>query len=173
MDAPVSIAPRVVRKLVEEQFPELASLALSRIPSGGTDNAVFKLGDLYAVRLPLYAGVADQLARELEWLPVLAPLLPLAIPEPVVLGEPADGYPWPWAIYRWLPGETVTGHRIASEIDDVIPLAGFVAALHRLNIRDGPAAGPTNGFRGGPLRMRDAPPAERLTGHRASWTPLR
>lgn len=116
-----------------------------------SDSATF-----YVVRVPLYAAVAGQLVREFEWLPVLAPLLPLPIPEPVALGEPAYGYPWPWAIYRWLPGETVAGHRIASEIDDVIPVADFVAALHRLDIRDGPAVGPTNGFRGGPLRMRNA-----------------
>ena len=29
---------------------------------------------------------------------------PLAIPIPLAKGEPGEGYPWDWSIYRWLPG---------------------------------------------------------------------
>ncbi len=42
----------------------------------------------------------------MRWLPKLAPHLPLPVPEPVATGSPGDGYPFPWAIYTWLDGET-------------------------------------------------------------------
>jgi aminoglycoside phosphotransferase (APT) family kinase protein len=41
----------VVAALVAEQCPEFAGLPLRQVASGGTDNAVFRLGDELAVRL--------------------------------------------------------------------------------------------------------------------------
>ena len=38
----------------------------------------------------------------MDWLPKLAPSLSLHIPQPVAQGQPGSGYPFPWAIYRWM-----------------------------------------------------------------------
>jgi hypothetical protein len=35
-------------------------------------------------------------------------LLPVAILVPLGRGEPAEGYPWSWSVYRWLKGENPT-----------------------------------------------------------------
>ena len=41
--------------------------------SGGTDNAVFRIGDDLAVRMPLDPRAVDGLRKEIRWLPVVAP----------------------------------------------------------------------------------------------------
>jgi len=42
----------LVQKLLKSQCPEWAHLPLKRIHSSGTDNALFRLGKEYVVRLP-------------------------------------------------------------------------------------------------------------------------
>lgn len=52
---------------------------------------IYRLGEELSVRLPRHAEAIRQARKESEWLPRLAPHLPLAIPVPV--GEPDFGYP--------------------------------------------------------------------------------
>ena len=68
-------------------------MPLQLVDDHGWDNTVYRLGNDHAVRLPRRAAAAALLANELRWLPVLAPRLPLPVPEPVVAGRPAPGYP--------------------------------------------------------------------------------
>ena len=65
---------------------------MKRFPSGGTVNAVYRLGDAMAVRLPLVKDEALDVLTERKWLPRLALRLPVAIPEVLGTGEPAEGY---------------------------------------------------------------------------------
>src|SRR5919206_1954143 len=96
----------LVRRLLAEQFPEWAELPLRRIEPQGTVNAIYRLGDELAVRLPRRRGPTEPGGKEIEWLPRLAPLLPLAIPVPVAAGRPRAGYPWFWEVHTWVEGET-------------------------------------------------------------------
>ena len=112
-DDEVDTDASLVRRLVAAQFPEWADLPIEPVPSGGTDNALYRLGDDLVVRLPRHERTVGTLEIERRWLPKLAPLLPLAVPAPVAEGVPADGYPWTWSIYEWLEGETATRERIA------------------------------------------------------------
>jgi aminoglycoside phosphotransferase (APT) family kinase protein len=95
----------LVRRLLAAQFPDWADLPIERVPSAGTDNAIYRLGSDMAVRLPRVESATGQVEMEHRWLPRLAPHLPLAIPAPLAMGVAAEGYPWPWAVYRWLEGE--------------------------------------------------------------------
>lgn len=147
----------LVRRLLSAQFPRWADLPITAVPSAGTDNAIYRLGDHRAVRLPRIHWAAGQAEKEQRWLPALAPLLPLAIPHPLVLGEPGEGYPWRWSVQRWLAGENATIERLAAPADAAVELARFIIALHRIAPADGPPAGPGNFFRGVPLVLRDAP----------------
>jgi aminoglycoside phosphotransferase (APT) family kinase protein len=115
------------------------------------------------VRLPRgpRRGVG-QVDKDLRWLPMLAPLLPLAIPEPIAKGTPGEGYPFEWGIYRWLPGETATPDRIADPVRAAAEMAGFLAALQHIDAAGGPAAGPPNTSRGVPVRTRDAQTREAI-----------
>ncbi|ABS78116.2 phosphotransferase [Coxiella burnetii] len=64
------------------------------------DNRIFRLGEHMLVRLPSAANYAAQVEKEHQWLPKLAPLLPLPIPTPIAIGEPTSYYPWKWSIYN-------------------------------------------------------------------------
>jgi aminoglycoside phosphotransferase (APT) family kinase protein len=146
-----------VGRLVAAQFPRWAGLPIEPVPSAGTDNALYRLGEEMVVRLPRVQRAVAQVEKEQEWLPRLAPLLPLAIPVPLAKGAPAEDYPWEWSVYRWLEGETATIERIADLGQAAADLARFIAALRRVDPSDGPARGEHNSFRGVPLAARDAP----------------
>ncbi len=141
---------RLVRRLVAGQFPQWRGLPVERFPSGGTVNAMYRLGDDMVVRLPLVEGGAGDVRAEREWLPRLAPLLPTAVPEVLGTGEPAEGYPWPWSVYRWLPGELPEAGALTEPELLARDLAGFVSAMRDVALPDAPGA-----YRGGPLTTLD------------------
>jgi aminoglycoside phosphotransferase (APT) family kinase protein len=140
----------LVRRLLSAQFPHWADLAIDPVVSYGTDHDIYRLGDHLAARLPRIGWATEQAAKEARWLPKLAPQLPLAVPVQVAMGHPAEGYPFEWSVYEWLPGENANG-----TIDDLdqaaVDLAAFVNALRRVDARD---AHPR------PPRARGAPLAE-------------
>src|SRR5947207_9742242 len=123
----------LVRRLLAAQFPQWADLPIRPVRSAGTDNALYRLGEDMVVRLPRIHWAVGQVEKEQQWLPRLAPLLPLAIPVPLAKGTPAEGYPWHWSIYRWLEGENATIERLADLHQAATALAEFVAALQRID----------------------------------------
>ena len=147
----------LVGRLLASQFPPWAGLSLKPLLPWGTDNALYRLGDDMVVRLPRIERANGTLKRERQWLPRLAPHLPLAVPVPLAEGMPAEDYPFEWSIYRWLEGEPATTHRIADLAQAAADLAEFVAALQQLDPTDGPGPDKYNAFRGVPLAMRDEP----------------
>jgi len=144
----------VVRRLLEAQRPEWADLSIEHVPSTGTDNALYRLGDDLVVRLPLRPGSVRQIERVDRWLPVLAPYLPLPVPVPVATGEPTEGYPWAWTVVSWMPGEDATTARL-DRGRAVADLAGFIAALRAVDPTGGPRPSAANFGRGVPLALRD------------------
>ncbi len=146
----------LVGRLLAEQFPQWADLPIESVHSAGTDDAIYRLGDDMAVRLPRIHWATGQVDKEHLWLPRLAPLLPLAIPVPLAKGMPAEGYPWHWSVWRWLAGENATIERIADLRQAAVALAQFLAALQRIDPTGGPPPGAHNFGRGMPLAMRDA-----------------
>lgn len=142
----MEITRALVHRLVTTQFPHWADHPVHPVATQGMDNATYHLGDDKLVRLPRHARWENQVAREQYWLPRLAPHLPLAIPEPLAHGEPGQGYPFAWSVYRWLPGETADNltdlHQAAED------LAGFLKALQAIPTDDGPPPEWSNGFRG-------------------------
>lgn len=146
----------LVRRLLVAQFPQWADLRVEPVHSAGTDNAIFRLGNDMAVRLPRIRSAVGQVEQEHHWLPRLAPHLPLAIPVPLAKGMPAEGYPWNWSVYRWLEGENGTIERIADLRQAAIALAQFITAMQRIDPAGGPAPGAHNFGRGAPLTTRDA-----------------
>ena len=149
----IEIDDALARQLLATQVPHLADLPLAPIDAGGTDHAIFRLGDRLAVRVPRIHWAAEQGEKESTWLPVLAPLLPIEVPVPVFLGEPGDGYPFRWYVSPWLAGDNPTFGASVLAVD----VAAFVRALHRVDTTGAPP--PKPGQRGGPLI--DADPATR------------
>ncbi len=146
----------LVARLLAGQFPQWADLPVEPVRSAGTDNALYRLGEDMVVRLPRIHWATGQVEKEQRWLPRLAPHLPLAIPVPLAMGTPAEGYPWHWSVYRWLAGETATVERSVDLRQAATDLARFIAALQRIDPTGGPPPGPHNSHRGEPLAKRDA-----------------
>ena len=152
----VDIDVPLVRRLLATQFPQWADLSIEPVASAGTENAIYRLGEEMAVRVPRrYEGKSKQLEKEHRWLPKLAPHLPLAIPVPLALGMPGEGYDGRWSVYRWLEGENATRERIADLAEAATALAQFVTAMQRIDPAGGPPPGNHNFFRGVPLALRD------------------
>lgn len=152
----VDIDVSLVSRLVATQFPQWADLAIAPVEISGWDNRTFRLGESMSVRLPSAEGYTAQVKMEHRWLPRLAPQLPLAIPVPLAMGVPGEGYPWHWSVYRWLEGENAMVERIADLSEFATTLADFLTTLQRIDPADGPPPGRHNFFRGGPLTIYDA-----------------
>ena len=139
-DDEVPVDEALVRRLLATQMPELAGGPLRLVEPWGTDNAIWRLGDDLAVRLPRIRWAVGQIGREATWLPRLAPHLPVTIPAPVAVGEPGEGYPYRWAVHRWVPGEGAALDRIADPVAFGRDLAGVVRALQAVPTDGAPAA---------------------------------
>lgn len=144
----------LVRELLKAQLPTWANLPISPVDSTGTDNAIFRVGESLAVRLPKVVWASGQPAREHQWLPYLAAKLPLEIPESLALGSPGSTYPWSWSVHNWITGSSAARYDL-DNADAAERLAGFVAATRRINTTGGPVSGLENGHRGVPLMERD------------------
>lgn len=146
----------LVQRLISMQFLQWADLPIKPVAVGGWDNRTFHLGGQMLVRLPSAEAYAMKVEKEQLWLPKLAPHLPLSISTPLAMGEPGEGYPWQWSVYRWIEGETASIERIADLSQFATALAEFLSALQRIDTTGGPMAGPHNFYRGGPLSTYDA-----------------
>lgn len=144
----VSTDVALVRRLVAVQFPDWASLPIEPVPSSGTDNALYRLGEDMVVRLPRIHSAVDGEERAREWLPRLARLVSVDVPVLLAVGQPADGYQWSWSVYRWLEG---ANPRVGGIVDPALTsdLAQLVLSFYRIDL-----AGPATG-RGLPLETRD------------------
>ena len=142
-DDEVQTDAALAASLVAAQFPEWAGLPVEPVPSTGTDNAMYRLGDDLSVRMPRIHWAVAPLEREFAWLPRISPALPFAAPVPLALGAPGEGYPWPWTVCRWVDGV----HPVAeSDGLDAQALAAdlgrFVVAMRALD----PAGAPTTAW---------------------------
>lgn len=140
----------LVERLIAGRFPRWAGLPVWRLESSGTENAMFRLGTDKVVRLPRHPRAVEAIAHELHCLPRLGPALPVGAPEPLGRGEPGDGFPWPWSVYRWLDGRNPVPGRLEEPALLAEDLAGWVTALRRIDASEGPL-----GYRGVPLADRD------------------
>lgn len=142
----------LAKQLVAAQHPDLAGEL--RLVSNGWDNAMFRLGDDLAVRMPRRREAVGLMWNEQRWLPELAPRLPVAVPAPIRNGRPAPelGYDVPWSIVPWFEGASGLSFDVETRGVAVNGLAAFVAEL---GSTPAPADAPSNAYRGAPLARRD------------------
>ena len=147
----VDVTVELVAELLAGQFPELAREPLTVGPSGW-DNVMVRIGSSLAARLPRRQLAADISASELDWLPRVGRAWSFSAPVPVGVGDPANGYPWRWAVVPWFEGRPEFEAQLSPD-----GVAEFGAALAEVHA-PAPAGSPLNPFRSQPLSAR----AERL-----------
>jgi len=159
-DDEVAVDDETVRRLVAEQFADIAHLPIRRIESTGTVNALFRIGDGYVARLPLLQEWSDDIEREWRWIPWFSGrLTSVRLPEPIFKGTPDGSYPFLWSVYRWVDGAPYDDALVDDERPAAETLARFVLELRSLAVVDG---APTGGR--DPLRELDEDTREAIEG---------
>lgn len=146
----------LVQRLLAAQFPAWAGLPVERVVSDGTDNALYRLGNDKVVRLPRVLWSAPSLEREFACLTRLARGLPLAIPVPLALGRPGEGFPFSWAVFRWIEGASAVLERMRDRHEVARDLAAFILALRRADVAGAPASGRAESLAAREVRVLDA-----------------
>ncbi len=139
-DDEIEIDADLVRALLGDQMPEFVDRSLRPVEPWGTDNAIWRLGDDLVIRLPRIDWAVEQVDLEATWLPRLAPHLPVAVPQPVAVGDPGCGYPHRWAVHRWIPGDGASLDRVHDARGFALDLAAVVRGLGRVPVEGAPPA---------------------------------
>jgi aminoglycoside phosphotransferase (APT) family kinase protein len=132
----------LARALIEGQFPALAGATIE--PYGeGWDNVAYLVGGEIVFRFPRRPIAVPLIETEVRVLSALAARLPLPVPRPTWVGAPALDYPWPFAGYRRLAGQTAcrAGLTRAARARAAAPLAAFLRALHDIGPGEAAALG--------------------------------
>ncbi|MGG5259760.1 phosphotransferase [Phycicoccus avicenniae] len=151
-DDEIPVSPALLRTLVAT-VPGLAGAPVHPVGGTGTDHVLARVGDELVLRVPRTAGAATSLLAEVGHLAAVAPHVPVPVPEVLHVGEPAAGYPHPWALLRWIDGTDAWDARDGLEDPHGDALAADLADLV-LSLRAAPALPVprrTAGQRGGPL----------------------
>ncbi|NUQ88861.1 MAG: aminoglycoside phosphotransferase family protein, partial [Glycomyces artemisiae] len=118
-----------VQELIDAQFPRWRGLPVSPVASSGTVHAIFRVGEDLAARFPLQPADPAQARRALEAEADAARELlgrtGFPTPKPLAIGAPGAGYPLPWSVQTWLPGETAEGdpgasHGLAADLAEFV-----------------------------------------------------
>jgi aminoglycoside phosphotransferase (APT) family kinase protein len=134
-EADFEITTAKASMLIASQFPGLQPVQIAPL-GAGWDNAAFLVNERFVFRFPRREIAAPLIVREARILPLLAPHLPVSIPVSEYSGAPADGYPYAFAGYPLIPGQTacrcVWSER---ERENQAPvLARFLASLHGIPV---------------------------------------
>lgn len=132
----------LARKLIAEQFPEYARLPITDVEKQVHDNRTYRLGEQMLIRMPTAADYALKVPKEQELLPQLAKCLSVSIPVPIKMGKPSTDYPYPFSIYKWLPGKSINLLTLTAQDKEQLAfdMAKFLKELQAINDIEGPPA---------------------------------
>ncbi len=121
------------RQLIVEQFPDWRHEHIRRLRADGTVNAIFRIGPGLTARFPLRSSdptdMRAELTREAAAMLELTACCPFPTPVRVAQGAPGHGYPLPWSVQTWLPGQVATPGGLANSTAFAHDLADLVHAL--------------------------------------------
>lgn len=154
----------LVRRLVEERFPQWSGLPITPVAEQGNDNRTFRVGDRLSVRLPSHQSYVAGISKEDEFLPLLAEHLSVPVPAPVAAGRPGVEYPHPWSVRHWLPGNAPDRDPELDRARFARDIWLFLRELHMVPAHVGPPAGAHSFYRGCHPRVYGDQVQEALSG---------
>ena len=161
-----SIMPTLdlARNLIAEQFPEFSDLPITDVEKQGHDNRTYRLGEHMLIRMPTAADYALKVPKEQELLPQLAKRLSASIPAPIKMGKPSTDYPYPFSIYKWLPGKSINLLTLTAQDKEQLAfdLAKFLKELQAITDVEGPSPGQHNWWRGDHVSVYDSGAREQI-----------
>src|SRR5262249_30599716 len=97
----------------------------------GWDYTAFLVDETLVFRFPRRKIGVPGTKREIAKLPLLAPLLPVAVPRPVHVGRPSRDFPWPFYGAPYLRGAEPDSS-LPEDVREALarPLARALKALH-------------------------------------------
>jgi len=161
----IILSPDLARKLIAEQFPEYSILPITDVEKQGHDNRTYRLGEHMLIRMPTPAGYALKVPKEQELLPQLAKRLSIRIPAPIKMGKPSADYPYPFSIYKWLPGKSINLLTLTDQEKEQLAfdMAKFLKELQAIMDIKGPEPGQHNWWRGDHVSVYDKGAREQIT----------
>jgi aminoglycoside phosphotransferase (APT) family kinase protein len=158
------IIPDLARKLIAEQFPKYSNLLIVDVEKQGHDNRTYRLGEQMLIRMPTAADYALKVPKEQELLPGLANRLSVSIPAPIKMGKPSTDYPYPFSIYKWLPGKSINLLTLTEQEKEQLAfdLSKFLKELQAIMDIKGPEPGQHNWWRGDHVSVYDKGAREQI-----------
>lgn len=153
----ITVSPDQVRALVADQAPQWATGRVRFVPTVGTVNSIFRIGDDLAARFPLryddHHDARSKLVAQAAAMAEFRRASPVPAPELVLVGEPGHGYPVAWSVQTWIDGVTPTPTSVQDSAAFAVDLATLISSLRRCPTRGRTFDGSS---RGGDLRNHDA-----------------
>lgn len=142
----MKISTELARKVISEQFPEYAHLAITDVEKQGHDNRTYRLGCDMLIRMPTAESYALKIPEEQKLLPKLAEYLSISIPVPIKMGKSSLDYPYLFSIYKWLRGKSINLVTLTNQEKEQLAydLSKFLKELQAINIEEHLAPGQHN-----------------------------
>lgn len=155
-DDQLTITEAQTRSLITDQFPQFRGQEIRGLETAGTVNAIFRIGERYAARLPLRimnpADCLRNLEQETEASREFHECCPFPSPAPVGIGRQGAGFPMPWLVQTWIDGDVATPDGLSTSPDFARDLAHLIGALRKVELKGRTFSGPG---RGGKLTDHD------------------
>ena len=128
--AEIAVDPELARRLIRDQFADLAAADLQLL-GAGWDNIVYLVDGDWAFRFPRRSIAVPPIEREIQVLSELT-ALPLPIPTPRFVGTRSARYPWPFFGARYIAGAELSDAAVDRDKREALgaPLGHFLRALH-------------------------------------------
>ncbi|WP_248243248.1 phosphotransferase [Microbacterium kunmingense] len=135
----VTVDLATAKVLITEQFPRWAHLEVTPVGGTGTVNTIYRIGDTLTARFPRQrtdlATARRAVRLEAAALVEFEGVCPVAAPRPVAIGHPAAGYPMPWMVQTWVPGDVATPTSVADSAGIAFDLADLIQTLRRTPVK--------------------------------------
>jgi aminoglycoside phosphotransferase (APT) family kinase protein len=131
--ADIHVDVALASALIRSQFHDIQARSATAF-GNGWDNTAFLVDGTLLVRFPRRAAFAYLIETEVAVLPLIAAAVPLAITAPTHVGRPTDIYPYTFAGYPLIAGQTAITAALSDRqrADLAVPLAHFLRTLHAI-----------------------------------------